>query len=66
MIKKNALKCKNCLDTIESKFRHDFRHCKCGNCFVDGGKDYIRHGWPDDDKPPEDHFIDLSEKDSHD
>ena len=42
MIKKNAVRCKLCNDEPESKHRHDFRYCKCGNVAVDGGKDYLR------------------------
>ena len=36
-------KCKKCGDVIQSKSRHDFVECKCGN-FVDGGDDYLRMG----------------------
>ena len=41
----NAIKCKLCGDVIESKSVHDFVWCSCGNCFVDGGHDYLRRGW---------------------
>lgn len=44
IITRNALKCKLCGDIIESKSTHDFVRCKCGKCFVDGGKDYVRYG----------------------
>jgi hypothetical protein len=44
---KNKIKCKSCGDIIESKSRHDFRECSCGKCFVDGGLDYQRLGFPD-------------------
>ncbi len=43
-IKRNALQCKLCGDIIESKHTHDLVRCKCGKCFVDGGKDYVRFG----------------------
>jgi hypothetical protein len=36
--------CLDCEDIIESKHRHDFVKCKCGNSFLDGGDDYIRGG----------------------
>lgn len=39
----NAFKCKKCGMIVESKSRHDFQACKCGN-FIDGGHDYIRMG----------------------
>jgi hypothetical protein len=29
---------------MESKHRHDFVKCNCGNAFLDGGDDYIRAG----------------------
>jgi hypothetical protein len=38
------VKCLKCDDVIESKYRHDFVTCKCGNAFVDGGSDYTRYG----------------------
>ena len=43
-ILKNSAKCLICKQEIESKHRHDFVECKCGNLFVDGGKDYLRRG----------------------
>jgi hypothetical protein len=36
--------CLDCEDIIESKHRHDFVRCECGNSFLDGGDDYIRGG----------------------
>ena len=44
MITRNAARCKKCGEVIESTFRHDFRQCKCGSIFVDGGCDYLRRG----------------------
>ena len=43
-IKRNIIKCKLCEDIIESKFTHDYVKCKCGACFIDGGKEYVRYG----------------------
>ena len=42
---KNAAKCFNCGDVIESKHRHDFVTCSCGDLSVDGGLDYARRGF---------------------
>jgi len=36
------LKCLLCRDVIESKYRHDFVTCSCGNVSVDGGNDYLK------------------------
>jgi hypothetical protein len=36
--------CLDCLDILESKHRHDFVKCECGNAFLDGGDNYIRAG----------------------
>ena len=36
--------CLDCEDIIESKHRHDFVRCGCGNSFLDGGDSYIRAG----------------------
>ena len=54
-IKVNKARCKKCGEIIESKTRHDFKMCRCGAIFVDGGLDYLRRGG--DDK----YFEDLSE-----
>ena len=43
----NRARCKKCGDVIESRSVHDFRQCKCGAIFTDGGKDYIRRGAKD-------------------
>ena len=42
---RNAAICGLCEMEIESTFRHDFRQCRCGNLFVDGGNDYQRFGY---------------------
>lgn len=56
----NAIECLNCHDVIVSLSRHDFKHCVCGDVFVDGGSDYRRRGWPNG-KRPEESFIEISE-----
>jgi len=33
----HAIQCKKCLETIESKHRHDFKHCSCNAVGIDGG-----------------------------
>lgn len=48
VIIKNAIRCNICGDEIESKFRHHYVECKCGACFVDGGHDYLRHGYKEE------------------
>lgn len=40
-ILRNAAKCRLCGDEIESKHRHDFRRCACGEISVDGGTWYV-------------------------
>jgi hypothetical protein len=42
MDKINAVKCLICGDIIQSRHRHDFVTCSCGNISVDGGNDYNR------------------------
>lgn len=54
---RNVIKCNHCGDIIESKHRHDFRECKCGTVFVDGGLDYCRVGF----KNSPDDFTDMCE-----
>lgn len=38
------IQCTVCGDVIESTHRHDFKWCKCGSVFVDGGREYLRAG----------------------
>jgi hypothetical protein len=44
MIITNRAQCRLCKQIIESYHRHDFKWCKCGEIYVDGGKNYIRRG----------------------
>ena len=41
----NAVYCDLCDDTIQSYHRHDYKHCSCGNAMIDGGLEYSRWGW---------------------
>lgn len=59
---KNAARCKLCGDIVESTYTHDFVTCSCGNLSVDGGHDYLRRCFRDD----EDSFEDLSESINND
>ena len=34
---RHAIQCKKCMETIESKHRHDFKYCSCGAVGIDGG-----------------------------
>jgi len=45
-ILKNAAKCKNCGDVIESTDTQRFKRCECGKIYVDGGTRLIRRGGP--------------------
>lgn len=54
----NKIKCKHCGDIIESKYTHDFKFCSCKKVYVDGGKLYLRRGFPDGNW--EDHYEELS------
>jgi hypothetical protein len=38
------IKCLLCGDIIKSYHVHDFKHCQCGACFIDGGDEYLRCG----------------------
>lgn len=53
---RNRCKCRLCGDVIESKERHEFVRCRCGEIFTDGGTDYIRRGANDLNN-----IIDMSE-----
>lgn len=39
---RNAARCLGCGVTVESRHRHDFKTCTCGNLSVDGGHAYLR------------------------
>lgn len=45
-----GIRCGKCNSEVVSLYRHDFRYCRCGACFIDGGFDYTRIGWPPDVK----------------
>lgn len=38
---KNAIRCKNCGDVIESESRRDFKYCSCKRVAVEGGHSYL-------------------------
>lgn len=42
MIIRNAAKCGECGDVIQSTHRHDYVTCLCGAIAVDGGNEYFR------------------------
>lgn len=39
---RNAAKCLGCGVILESRHRHDFKSCDCGNVSIDGGHSYLR------------------------
>lgn len=41
----NQAECRMCGEVIYSSYRHDHVTCRCGSISVDGGNDYLRHGW---------------------
>lgn len=43
--KRYGLHCLECDSKIYSMWGHDFKPCKCGAVFVDGGQEYFRCGW---------------------
>lgn len=38
----NKIKCKKCVDIIDSKSTNDYKKCSCGTVAVDDGKDYLK------------------------
>ena len=53
----NKAKCNICGDVIESRHRHDFKTCSCGNVSVDGGLDYLKRNY----RKGQDSYTELSE-----
>lgn len=41
-ITRNSARCLRCGEEVESRHRHDYVPCGCGNIAVDGGKAYLR------------------------
>ncbi len=39
-----GVECPKCADVIWSRSTHDFKYCKCGAVYVDGGRDYLKRG----------------------
>ena len=56
-IVRNRIRCNLCGDEIESNYTHELVWCKCKNCYVDGGKSYLRRGF----KNSPDDYTELSE-----
>jgi hypothetical protein len=64
--------CQLCNDIVQSKHRHDFVECKCGESFLDGGDDYFRASItmvkidmdPDDSMDSDEFFAYLDELDN--
>jgi len=53
---RNRIRCKKCGDIIESHYCHDYKECSCGSCAVDGGHQYLRRCFVEQDG-----FEELSE-----
>lgn len=59
-VKVEAIKCKDCQDIVWSRHRHDMRYCKCGKCFIDGGRHYTRVGF--ETTPPDSLEIEVDKE----
>lgn len=57
-------KCAKCGDVIQSTYRWDFKACKCGAIFIDGGDSYTRCGGNPEDflKPDGTPFFDKKKE----
>lgn len=40
-----GIRCPRCAAEVWSRHRHDYRHCPCGYCAVDGGRAYTSVSW---------------------
>ena len=52
----NKIMCNHCGDIIESTYIHDYKQCKCGKCSTDGGHEYLKRGFQEQND-----YKDLSE-----
>lgn len=46
---RNRARCKCCGDIIESRYTHEYVKCSCQAIAVDGGTEYIRRCFKDDE-----------------
>ena len=53
----NKIMCNHCGDIIESTYTHDYKKCKCGKCSIDGGHEYLKRGFQEQND-----YKDLSER----
>lgn len=60
-IRCNKIKCKKCVDIIESTSVHDFKWCSCGAVAVDGGHEYLRRVGNKEDFEELSDYIQLTE-----
>ena len=44
------IKCLLCDNVVESKHTHNLVTCKCDNCYIDGGENYLHFGGKEFDK----------------
>lgn len=44
-ISRNSARCLDCKVEIESRYRHHFVTCPCGNISVDGGRAYLKRSF---------------------
>lgn len=58
----NKVKCLKCGDIIESKYRHDYVTCSCGYISIDGGDDYQRIIFKEEDSECFEYWNDKSNK----
>jgi hypothetical protein len=42
LIIRNKIRCKRCLDIVESTLVYECKFCSCGAVGVDGGREYLR------------------------
>ena len=54
---RNAIRCNQCGDVIESTYRHEYVQCSCGKVAVDGGHYYLRRSYSGN----RDDYTDISE-----
>lgn len=56
----NAIECPNCGDVIYSRARHDYRNCSCGEIAIDGGFDYTKVCYKDENSRPKNVVVEIS------
>ncbi len=56
----NAIECPDCGDVVYSRAHHDYRNCSCGGIAIDGGFEYSKISYKDENSRPKNVALEIS------